>query len=156
MRRRLLMTSLLIFQFALAGSNAPGDPTFKTAEDAKAVEAAMKGYAEALWKGTPQSVAAFYADDGQLLLPGMEALRGPKAILDFLAPLAAAAEVESVEIQTETIDVRKDSADQWGMYRQVAGPRGKPRQTFQGRFAAIWHMGKDGRWRLFRLMMQPV
>ena len=49
-----------------------------------------------------------------------------------------------------------NTSDQWGTYRQTAGERGKAKQTFQGRYAAIWHLDKDGHWRLFRLMMQPL
>ena len=119
------------------------------------VEQAMRGYAAALKEGTPEQIAAFYSKDGELLLPGLAELKGPEAIRAFLAPMASAVEVESVAVTTDFVEVHGDSADLWGTYRQVAGEKGKPRQTYGGRYAALWRREADGRWRLARLMMQP-
>jgi uncharacterized protein (TIGR02246 family) len=127
------------------------------AEDsaAPAVEQAMHGYAAALKDGKPEEVAAWYTKDGELLLPGLAALRGPEAIRGFLAPLVSAVEVESVAVTTDLVEVHGDSADLWGTYHQVAGEKGKPKQAYDGRYAALWHHEPDGKWRLARLMMQP-
>ena len=120
-----------------------------------AVEQAMRGYAATLKDGTPEAVAACYTKDGELLLPGLAELKGPEAIRAFLAPMASAGEVESVAVTTDFVEVHGDSADLWGTYRQVAGEKGKPKQTYAGRYAALWHHEADGKWRLARLMMQP-
>ncbi|HEY2292429.1 MAG TPA: SgcJ/EcaC family oxidoreductase [Thermoanaerobaculia bacterium] len=120
-----------------------------------AVEQAMRGYAATLKAGTPEQIAAWYAKDGELLLPGLAELKGPEAIRAFLAPMASAVEVESVAVTTDLVAVHGDSADLWGTYRQVAGEKGKPKQTYGGRYAAIWHREADGGWRLYRLLMQP-
>ncbi|HEY4573010.1 MAG TPA: SgcJ/EcaC family oxidoreductase [Thermoanaerobaculia bacterium] len=120
-----------------------------------AVEQAMRGYAATLKDGTPEQIAAFYAKDGELLLPGLADLKGPEAIRAFLAPMASAVEVESVAVTTDLVEVHGDSADLWGTYRQVAGEKGKPKQTYGGRYAALWHREADGKWRLSRLLMQP-
>jgi uncharacterized protein (TIGR02246 family) len=149
MRSRLSM--LLVVAAALAAAPARA----KTPPANRAVERAMQGYAAALRDGTPDRVASWYAADGELLLPGLAALHGRDAIRAFLAPLASATEVASVEITTDLLEVRGATADQWGTYVQVAGERGKAKQTYRGRFAAIWHREADGRWRLKRLMMQP-
>jgi uncharacterized protein (TIGR02246 family) len=120
-----------------------------------AVAQAMRGYAAALKGGTPEQIAAWYTPDGELLLPGLGALKGREAVRAFLAPMASAFEVESVEVTTGFAEVHGDSADLWGTYRQVAGEKGKPKQTFGGRYAALWHHEADGQWRLAHLMMQP-
>ena len=120
-----------------------------------AVEQAMRSYAASLKDGTPEQIAAFYTKDGELLLPGLADLKGPEAIRAFLAPMASAVEVESVAVTTDLVEVHGDSADLWGTYRQVAGEKGKPKQTYGGRYAALWHHEADGQWRLARLMMQP-
>lgn len=127
-----------------------------TASDREAVEKAMHDYAATLRSGTPEAVALSYTADGELLLPGLPALHGRDAIKGFLTPLVAATEVESVEIQTGTLEINGQTANQWGTYRQIAGAKGQPRQTYEGRYAALWHLEGDGRWRLFRLMMQPM
>ena len=160
MSRYFLLSLLFVLSPALA--NHAGHPALSSGlkavgtDERQAVELAMKEYAEALRVGTPEMIVAHYTIDGQLLLPGLAPLRGREAIRAFLAPLAASTEVETVEVTTETVETHGNTADQWGTYRQVAGERGKAKQTFQGRYAALWHLEKDGHWRLFRLMMQPV
>jgi len=160
MSRHFLLSLLFVCSLALADQAirpalSSGIEAVGT-DERQAVELAMKEYAEALRAGTPETVVAHYTIDGQLLLPGLAPLRGREAIRAFLAPLAASTEVESVEVNTEVVETHGNTADQWGTYRQVAGERGKAKQTYQGRYAALWHLEKDGRWRLFRLMMQPV
>ena len=136
----------------LAGLGAQGLPA-QTPETA--VEQAMRGYAASLKDGTPEQIAAFYAKDGELLLPGLADLKGPEAIRAFLAPMASAVEVESVAVTTDLVEVHGDADDLWGTYKQVAGEKGKPKQTYGGRYAALWHREADGKWRLARLLMQP-
>ncbi len=136
---------------------APAAVPAATAENAgAAVEAAMRGYAAALKSGPPEAVAAWFTADGELLLPGMAPVHGREAIRAFLAPMASAVEVESVEVATDAVEVHGGSADLWGTYHQLAGEKGKPKEMHAGRFAALWHREPGGPWRLARLMMQPV
>ena len=135
----------------------PGLPSAAApAGDRQAVEAAMQSYAAALRAAPAATVAGFYAADGSLLLPGMAPLRGPSAIQAFLAPLTAGIEVQAVEVSTEMLQVHGATADQWGTYRQTAGERGQPMQHLRGRYAALWRHEREGRWRLVRMMMQPL
>ena len=82
-------------------------------------------------------------------------MRGREAIRAFLTPLVAAVEVESVQVKTSLLEVHGASASQWGTYVQVAGEKGKAKQRYTGRYAALWHRERAG-WRLARLMMQPA
>jgi len=54
------------------------------------------------------------------------------------------------------LNVHGDAADQWGTYRQIAGEKGKAKRTFRGRYVALRQKGSDGKWRIERLMMQPL
>jgi len=126
------------------------------AEGAPAVEAAMRRYAMLLRGAPPDSVAAAYAEAGELVLPGVGTLHGRAAIRDFLAPLAAAVEVTAVDVATDSLTVHGAGAEQWGTYRQVAGERGKAPGVYRGHYAARWQRDADGRWRLSRLVMQPL
>jgi uncharacterized protein (TIGR02246 family) len=120
------------------------------------VLAAIHAYAAALKSATPDSVATFYADDGELVLPGMAPVHGPAAVRAFLAPMAAAGQVDSVSITSDELTVHGDTtADQRGRYFQVAGERGKPHGTYTGGYDAAWRRGADGRWRFVRLAMHP-
>jgi uncharacterized protein (TIGR02246 family) len=149
----------LVFFLAIAWLSMPQAAKAEkpaSAAERHAVEQAMRDYAKTLRVGTPDEVAACYTADGELLLPGLDPLHGREAIRAFLAPLAAATEVESVDIESQLVEVHGKSANQWGKYRQVAGEKGKTKQQFRGRFASLWHRESDGRWRLVRLMMQPL
>jgi len=150
-----LSASLGVIVMLMVGAAMAAQPLFSVS-DGEAVEKAMHDYAATLRAGTPEAVSLSYTADGELLLPGLPALHGRDAIKDFLSPMAATTEVESVEIQTQTLEVNGKTANQWGSYRQVAGAKGQPKQTYEGRYAALWHLEGDGRWRLFRLMMQPM
>lgn len=152
MRSRAFASAVL--SLALAACATRAVPPERSADRA-AVERAMQEYGAALRGASADSVAAWYTSDGELLEPGMAPLRGRKAIRDFLAPLASAVEVESIALSTDLVDVHGDAAEQWGTYRQVAGERGKAKQTYTGRYAARWRHEPDGPWRLERLMMQP-
>lgn len=152
--RYSLMLCLTIIWLSMAQAAKSEKPA--SAAERHAVEQAMRDYAKTLRAGTPNEVAACYTAEGELLLPGMEPLHGREAIRAFLAPLAAATEVESVDIESQLVEVHGKSASQWGKYHQVASEKGKAKQQFRGRFASLWHREADGRWRLVRLMMQPL
>jgi len=142
--------------WSAAAQAPPAAPAASAENPGTAVEAAMRGYAAALKSGPPEAVAAWFTADGELLLPGMAPVRGREAIRAFLAPMASAVEVESVEVGTDAVEVHGESADLWGTYRQLAGEKGKPKEMHTGRFAALWHRDAAGAWHLARLMMQPV
>src|SRR5262249_58163596 len=114
------------------------------------IAAATQHYATLL-KGAPaDSVAAMYAPTGALVLPGREPLRGRDAIKDFLAPLAGATSVPSVEMLIDSLSVNGAVATSAGTYRQIAGPKGAaPDQLreYRGRYHARWEREPDGAWR---------
>jgi ketosteroid isomerase-like protein len=120
------------------------------------VEAATQRYA-ALIRGAPvDSVLTAYTENGELEIPGVGALKGRKAIRDFLAPLAAAVSVSATEMQSDSIAVSGKVAQSSGRYRQVAGPKGGPAAEYRGAFHATWAREADGQWRISRLVMQPM
>ena len=120
------------------------------------VEAATQRYA-ALIRGAPvDSVLTAYTENGELEIPGVGALKGRKAIRDFLAPLAAAVSVSATEMQSDSIAISGNVAQSSGRYRQVAGPKGGPAAEYRGAFHATWMCEADGQWRISRLVMQPM
>ena len=153
MSRRTSIVLVLLAACALASPAVRGE---EPAAGRDLFEQAMHGYAASLTKGNPEEVSNWYAKEGELLLPGLAPLRGPEAIRAFLVPLVSATEVESVTVTIGLADVHGDSADLWGTYHQVAGEKGKPKQAYDGRYAALWRHEPGGNWRLIRLMMQPI
>ena len=148
MTKRILPFLLLALGLLTAGVT-PVPPL-----TAASVDAAAAHYAETLKSGPPEAIAAFYADDGELQLPGMDALRGPAAIRAFLEPMAAVGVVDACTMQSDLTTVAGNEASQFGHYTQTAGERGKDHKQYSGRYAALWRW--DGsKWHIVRLMMQP-
>ncbi len=113
----------------------------------------MARYTRSLKSGPVDSTTALFRSDGQLLEPGMGALKGPEAIADFLTSLVAQFAVDTAAMTTEAIEVHGDVAYQWGEYFQKAGPKGQPTKEYKGRYVASWV--SDGKeWKLRRLLMQ--
>lgn len=141
---------------AACSSPPPQNAPLAVPDRSNEVEAAMQAYAAALKVSEPDSVVAFYTADGELEITGLPLMRGRPAIRGFLAPLAAAMEVDSVTITTDDVVMHADTAaEQRGAYVQIAGPHGQPRSQHSGRYEAVWRREGDGRWRLVRMTMQP-
>jgi ketosteroid isomerase-like protein len=122
---------------------------------ASAVDAALAHYMMLLKSAPPESTAAFYTADGQLLEPGMNPLTGPAAIRAFLEPIARAVTVHEAVATPEATEVYGDSVGyQWGTYHQVAGPKDAPPSTYDGRFVIKWRSTPAG-WRIVRFLVQP-
>lgn len=122
---------------------------------ARALDSALAHYMTLLKSAPPESTAALYTTDGQLLEPGMAPLTGPVAIRAFLEPIARTVTVSAASATPEATDVYGDSVGyQWGSYHQVAGPTGAPPATYDGRFVIQWRHTRAG-WRIVRFLVQP-
>ena len=120
-----------------------------------AAAAAMQRYGRALRGAPADSVAAFFAPDGALVLPGMAPLTGPVEVRAFLGPLAKAVTVDSVVLTPTRAVTEGERVALWGKYRQVVSPRGAARQAFAGEYVALWQRTTSGRWEIERLVMVP-
>lgn len=122
---------------------------------ARTLDDALAHYMALLKSAPPESTAAFYTPDGQLLEPGMAPLTGPAAIRAFLEPMARTVTVSEAAATPDATEVYGDSAGyQWGSYHQVAGPTGTPPATYDGRFVIEWRRTQAG-WRIVRFLVQP-
>ncbi len=122
---------------------------------AKDVEAALQNYARLQKAVDAAGLAASYTADGELLGPGMDALKGPAAIKKFLASFADV-KMQAMSMTSEHTDVWGNDALQWGTYAQtVVLPDKKEPQEFHGRFVVQWAKQPDGRWLIKRLLTQP-
>ena len=153
---RLVLGVMLAVAPLLAFPVFAAEPAGDDATSRKEVEAATQEYTRLLKSGPPEASAALFAADGELLEPGMAALRGPEAIKEFLAPLFKAYEVQSAATEIEAVEVHGKAAYVWGTYTQRAGERGKADAAeYHGRIVIAWHRQGDGHWRITRLLVQP-
>lgn len=125
------------------------------AAQSRALDEALAHYMTLLKSAPPESTAAFYTSDGQLLEPGMAPLTGPAAIRAFLEPIARTVTVHEATAAADRTEVFGDSVGyQWGRYHQVAGPRDAAPSTYDGRFVIEWRNTSAG-WRIQRFLVQP-
>jgi len=87
---RSAVTLVGVFLACSSGRARSGD-----AEARQAVVAAMEHYTALIRVVASDSIAAMYADDGELLEAGMAPLRGPKEIRAFLAQFDGKVVVDS-------------------------------------------------------------
>lgn len=135
---------------ALASSMAAASPT----SDIASVDSAMRAYAGLVAAKDSGGIAAMYAPDGELLQPGMDALKGPEAIRKFLDSFGDV-RIESASMKADTTEVFGDRALQWGAYAQRAAPPGQPAADYKGRFVIEWTRQGKGAWLIRRLLVQP-
>src|SRR5262249_17694531 len=81
------------------------------------VEAAMQEAARLMEATAAVRPSGSYTPDGELLEPGMEALKGPAAIRKFLESFGSV-KIESASMTPETTEVFGNQAFQWGTYAQ--------------------------------------
>lgn len=121
---------------------------------AEEIQSALQEYARLQKAADASGLAGFYTPDGELLEPGMDALKGPAAIRAFLESFGDV-RIESASMVSESIDVCEGNAVQWGNYAQRVSLQGKPPAEFRGRFVAQWSRQPEGRWLIRRLLTQP-
>jgi ketosteroid isomerase-like protein len=129
----------------LAGCATPQRPVPAPADSpaSRQVEAAMQRYTLFTGTGPPDSSAALFTADGELLEPGMRPLEGPEAIRAFLAPLWQMVTVRKAVTTTDAIEVHGDVAYQWGACDQVVAVRDQPPANYHGRLVAEWRRKPD-------------
>ncbi len=118
------------------------------------VAAALQEYVRLVKATDAAGLSAFYAADGELLEPGMEALKGPEAIRKFLESFGTIP-IESSSMDPEATEIYGDQAFQWGRYAQRVAPPGKPAADYRGRFVVQWSRQTTGKWLIRRLLVQP-
>jgi ketosteroid isomerase-like protein len=110
MKLRILPAALLLLAIGCASTSPMA-----------AIEQRTHAYAQAVQHESPRVIAAFYAAEGALVLPGMEPIVGPGRVEAFLKPLVANTEVTSCEMTTTSLRVAGGTAHQEGTYSQVGG-----------------------------------
>jgi len=139
MRRLLILAAAL-----LAVSCASDDNGLVSVTTPRDVEAAMRHYVDDFKTPDLDAIAGSFTVDGELLEPGMNAVRGRDAIRAFFAKMLTSG--LSITMETSSLETYGRNAYQWGTYRDRDG---------SGRYVAAWREDEDGRWRIARLLVQP-
>jgi len=116
--------------------------TQDTAADKTALQAVANGWEPAYNNKDAAAVAALYADDAQLLPPGMAAVSGMSAIKDYWAN-DIATNWSKLTLKEESSDVGGDWAWRTGTWSAETSP------PLAGKWAEVWHRTPAG-WKIHR------
>lgn len=109
----------------------------------KEIEDAMQNYTRLALKMNADSLAALYAEDGQM---GNGTI-GPKAISAYLKSVTDT-KVMNFQVKTNKIKIAGDSAVWEGTYSQKLMMNNKDTFTIYGDLRAHWIYVKDAGWRI--------
>lgn len=144
-----------------AAQHAAGGPPAATAPTAvqQELERITQRYAAFLRVAAPHdSLLQFYAEDASLHFPGNLQWEGKTAIRAFLGETSPQ-HWDVVEITTDSIHARADTAWQWARFRQVGGFVGGVPKEYGGGYAIRWRRHPQRGWQWHRvevLEQRPV
>ena len=130
-------------------ANLTMTPAKPTPDSNAEIEAALQRYNQLIITIDASGIATMYTVDGELVNSGQAAIKGPKAIHDFLASFVGV-HVESNVMTTESITVTGDSAIQIGTDDQKVTVNGQL-QSIHNRFEIEWARQPDSRWLIRRM-----
>ncbi|HET6567251.1 MAG TPA: SgcJ/EcaC family oxidoreductase [Rhodothermales bacterium] len=117
-----------------------------TGDVAAAIEEADKQFSDAWSKGDANGVASLYTEDGQMLVPNAETLKGRDAIRQALQGMFQQGRV-NLTLKPADVHAYGDRAVEEGGY-VMESPEGQ--HLDHGKYIVIWKLDRDGQWRLHR------
>jgi uncharacterized protein (TIGR02246 family) len=134
--KRLRSIAFLALAFVSGSAFAPDT-------GAKAVDAAL---IKTFLANDATAVAACYADDAVLVLPGSAAIKGKKAIFEALAGFLNAITVKDFAITDTNYRISGSLSAAWGHYRMTTVPKAGGEPTIEtGTFCEV-AMKRGGKW----------
>lgn len=128
------------------GGDTMAASTVDTGAIADSIRALDRQWSDAAGRRDAQAFAGFYAQDGVLMPPNMEAASGPDAIQQTASQLLADS---TTTLSFAPSDVRvadsRDMAWEHGTW-QVKDASGN--DLDHGKFVVVWKRGEDGSWKV--------
>lgn len=111
------------------------------------VQSVDQAFTKALLDGDAAALAALYADDAVLVMPGSPAIRGGKAIAEAFAGWLKATKVTAFSMTTTGHRTSGRLSTGWGTWTMTSAPKaGGAPTTETGTFCEVTQE-KDGVWR---------
>lgn len=131
----------------LIGLLLAGCATTAMVDDADAqIRASGARFAEALNNRDWATIESFYAQDAVLMVPNMEAVRGPSAIRrawESFGPIRP-----QLALSTDQVVQECDLAYETGTYTLQLNPEGSAAIHDRGKFITVWRRMPGGQWKL--------
>ena len=109
-------------------------------------------YATAAIAGDADAMVRLYTDSAYVVESGLPTIRGNAALRSVVKDVLSGVRFLESSIRPELTEVVGDRVLQFGEYRDVLQPIGKPVQVVVGRFAAVLQRDSTASWRVSRLI----
>jgi uncharacterized protein (TIGR02246 family) len=113
----------------------------------RTIHAIDREFMDAVAAKDAQRVAALYAEDARIMMPGRPAISGRSEILSFYKA-AFQGLVESILLDTTDIEVSGDLAYAAGSNRITLRPPGQAPREERGKYVAVYRRGPAGDWKV--------
>ena len=112
----------------------------------QAIEDAHQRFTEAIKQGDAALIAAAFTEDGTLLPPNLETVRGRKGIETFLNAAMVGMGLREGALQTVSVEEDGDVAWEIGNLTMKFQSQGGQARTDQGKYVLLWKRQADGSW----------
>jgi uncharacterized protein (TIGR02246 family) len=106
-------------------------------------------FGDAFGRGDPAAIAAHYAEDGMIMPPGGQAVKGRQGIEQFWRGVREMG-VQEVSLTTEEVDARDDLAYEVGSAVLKIQPPEGAAITDTVKYVVVWKRDAGGAWQLYR------
>lgn len=140
--------TLIALSMAACNQAAPPPPDTHDA-DVKAISDTEAQWSKDYALKDPDKIAAYYADDAVLMVPGMEATSGKDAIANSMKGMLKDPAF-SLQFKASKVDVAKsgDVGYSWGTYQlTMSNPAGKGTMNDHGSYVTVYRKQADGSWK---------
>lgn len=125
------------------------------AEVKTAVSEGNAAYIRANEKGDAAMFAKLFTDDGMIVHPNVEPIRGKEHIKAEVARIMSKSKFTDWELNSLTFSVSGNQAYELIQYGFTLHPEGKNPIALSGKYLMIWKQQSDGSWKIQMQMAQP-
>ncbi len=125
------------------------------AEARAAIAEQSKRFSQAYVQGDIHALVDIYTQDGIAATGGRDFIQGKPALEQFwrLPPGRTILQHQSNSLH---LDIKGDTAYDWGYYSGQAAQDGEALPPFQGKYVIIWQKGEDNQWRMLMDMWNSM
>ena len=149
LKKSQLILGSLVLALAIACAPAPAPAPDTHDADVKAIKDAEAAWVVACATKDPEKIAAFYTDDGSLLLNGMPIVTGKANVAAGWKTVTSDPNF-SLTFTATRVDVAKSGElgfTQGAYTMTVSDPKTKKSVTDKGKYLTVWKKQADGSWK---------
>lgn len=146
---------LVCLTFFWSGCDKSEKKEINLAEVKAAVAEGNARYIQANEKGDAAMYAKLFTDDGMIVHPNLEPIRGREHIQTEVARIMSKSKFTDWELNSLSFSASGSLAYELIRYGFTLHPEGKNPIALSGKYLMIWKKQNDGSWKILLQMAQP-